>query len=246
MESNYEDQLDDDVRDLVEQLERESETIIAVEIDSSRVRDCRHGTGPLASKVNTHGARILIPSRNHFPSDSVLHELLHIRRFLLERVPKIVQCDDYHNWDYRISDSLTHLDNGIEHMVIVPEEIRRKPEREEYWESVLRRVLEDVKDVSLTEDERDRTLMLARVFICHVLTNAELTAEADELIESFGITNRASQLFEALVPSLGSKENTVKAYFENLPPPDGLICLEYIENINHSTRVVPLADLINC
>lgn len=82
MENTYLNRLSIEIRNIIEEVEQASSIEITVTVDPSRMRGILDQTGPMACEMNDHGATILIPSPDQFPEDSVLHELLHIRRIL--------------------------------------------------------------------------------------------------------------------------------------------------------------------
>jgi hypothetical protein len=62
-------------------------------------------------------------------SASVYHELLHLKRYFVDGIPKLVYCDDAHEFesdaDARLPQLFERLDNQIEHLFIVPHELAR-------------------------------------------------------------------------------------------------------------------------
>lgn len=80
--------------------------------------------------IDGHSQKITIWCDPSSLKSSVLgHELMHLRRDILERVPKLIP--------YRCSPSdsgLIHmLENELEHLFIIPEEIRIFPDAEDRW-----------------------------------------------------------------------------------------------------------------
>lgn len=71
-------------------------------------------------------------------------KLQHIWRFLVERAPKLVDCEDYEPWTPAITTALAKHDNAFEHLVIVPRELRVFPENKERWEAVMARNWNDI------------------------------------------------------------------------------------------------------
>jgi len=129
MEQAYLDQLPEDLQLLVEKIEHTFGAPIAVAVDAEKAAESAEQVDHLECNVDVHGAELLIPAPEHFPESSVLHELLHAQRFLLEGVPQIVACDDYLGWSPAFQTALTRLDNALEHLVIVPDELLQRPER---------------------------------------------------------------------------------------------------------------------
>ncbi len=243
MENAYLNRLPNDVRTLVERTEQASGVEITVRVDPSRARGRPNQSDSIACEVNTHGAQLLIPAPDHFPDGSVLHELLHIRRFLVNGVPRIVVCDDYKHWAPELETTLTELDNSLEHLVIVPEELEHRPDRKAYWGKVMIRVLDDLQSANLSNEDRERHALINWVFIRQVLPDHELLDRASVLIERLGVSDQAERLLDAVVHSFQSKERTVQVYFEHLRLSVEAGCLEYIDSHNGTSRQIPLAEV---
>ena len=60
----------------------------------------------MACEIDEHGARLLIGNPAYFPDASVFHELQHIRRILLEGVPRIVVCEGFEPWSPQLDTPL--------------------------------------------------------------------------------------------------------------------------------------------
>lgn len=243
MNNEYLDKLPHDIRTLVEEIEENSNIEIEIQIDATRLSRSIDQKGSLACEVDQHSARILIPTAHYFPDGSVLHELLHIRRFLLEGVPRIVVCDDYEDWTPQLCRGLTDLDNRLEHLVIVPEELILRPDRRIYWESVMCRVLDGLQTTSISEDDRKRYAQLDWVFIRNVIDSYCLTEQAQSLTTQFGIIEQVESFNAALLLSLPSKENTVQVCFEHLNIPFEVAALEYLNSRNGTKYTVNLMDM---
>lgn len=133
MNSDYLNRLPSDVRELVTEIERECSIEIGVRVDPARVRERPDRSDTMACDMSEDGATILIPAEDHFPDGSVLHEFLHIQRFLLQGVPRIGADLSWSGWNIDFEQSLTTIDNRLEHLVIVPREIDLRPERTQHF-----------------------------------------------------------------------------------------------------------------
>lgn len=243
MNNEYLDKLPHDIRSLVEEIEDKSDIEIEIQINAARISRSLEQKGSLACEVDQHSARILIPTADYFPDGSVLHELLHIRRFLLEGIPRIVVCEDYEDWTPQLDRGLTDLDNRLEHLVIVPEELSLRPDRRIYWESVMCRVFDGLQTTSITEDDRKRYAQLDWIFIRNVLDSYCLTKQAQSLTTQLGIIEQAASFNAALLLSLSSKESTVRVCFEHLNIPFEVAALEYLNSRNGTKHTVNLMDM---
>ena len=108
MDKKYLDQLSSDTIQLVFLIE----THIDREIVVREVPERKN----LGCEIENY--TILTP-QDKFPDSSVLHELLHIRRFLVDGVPRLVVCAEYDPVDPSFETRVTKLDNNFEHLFIV-------------------------------------------------------------------------------------------------------------------------------
>jgi len=236
MENSYFDLLPIDVRSLVDRIEHLSGVKIEVIVDPSRKRDLTGREDSLACKVDEHSAKLLIPTPEHFPDASVLHELLHIYRFLVDKVPHIVVCPGYDNWTPELEKGLGELDLNLEHLIIVPEELRHRPKRRAFWEKAMHRALDQIQSTRFSVDA-----LIYWVFIHLVLPDRNLKVKADAIIQQNGANELAKQFSDALVPSLHSKEKSVQVCVEHMDIPEMAVCLKYLDSRDGTSRTIPFA-----
>ncbi|WP_175910698.1 hypothetical protein [Burkholderia sp. BCC1640] len=223
MDDRYRQQLPADLQALAQDIEGLSGFVIQVEVDAAR-------RGTLASYVDERRATLLLPQEEFFQPASVMHELLHLRRFLVDGVPQIVVNDDYPDWTPELEGALTILDNGLEHLVIVPDEVARFPERRDYWAGVMTRVFEDIRVNPLTPDDRRRHTMLNWLFAHHMLMEAPQLEAADNLVHELGLRQQVDAFRNAVVPALAVKEEVVRRCVEQLEMPVAAVALKYIDS----------------
>lgn len=227
MDAYYLNKLPSEIRDLVFSIEKQANIEIMVEIDSKRTR--------LACKSYITHAKIFIPNEGHFAPGSVLHELLHIRRFCVENVPKIVICDGCNSpiWE----DNLKVLDNQIEHLFIVQEEIKAQNERKSYWKERICRIINKLHGPLIQNQnqfDRDYMALYCRLFVHHVFKDSVLSKSTSAVIESLGLVQRFEHFFNRIVPALDSKERTTQIIIDFMTclPLDfnKKVCFEYCDN----------------
>ena len=230
------DLLREDTRKEIKTIEQFIGFEITVEIDSSRVNSSFDLPDTLACEVDEHSAQILIPTREAFPDPSVVHELLHIRRFLVEGIPKIVICDDYDDWSSEQETGLTKLDNQIEHFIIVPREIKKRPTRKNYWLSAMKRALLHLQNGNLPEHDVRQLLLIHWAFLHLALMDDALIKSAEKLIRQMNLCDSAVEYLEAARSSITSKEKLVRATFHYLKIGVDGVCLQTIDT-HHGTTL---------
>lgn len=225
--------LKDDFSSLVHDIEHNIGCEINIKVDTSR-KDI------LACDVDEQGATILIPKIDYFPDASVLHELLHIRRICLEKIPRLVVCENYDYWSPKLANGILELDNNLEHCIIIPEELKLRPERIDYWESFLDRKLDDFHSLNCIQDDKERIALMYLVLAQHIFSENKLAQKIDIIISSLDIVNRAKHFLDAITPYIYIKEKLVKICFEYLKLPYESGCLKYIDCKNKSYFVKKL------
>lgn len=240
MEQQYLDRLSPDIRTLVYEIEQSSGIEIEIKVDPSRARRVPDQADPLACEVDEYGAKVLLPKADYFPDGSVLHELLHIQRFLSHGIPRIVTNGDFEGWTHELDTALTGLDNSLEHLIIVPEELRRRPPRRAHWERILGRVFDELPSLRLSEGDRNRQALINWAFISHVLPESRVIERARAVMEGFGLEERAQRFATAIVQSLDSKVTLVAVAFQHLQLRLESACLEYLDSRTGRSEEIPL------
>jgi hypothetical protein len=244
MQTEYLARLAPDIRSLAEEVERASGVEVVVKVAPDMARGLPDQPAALACEVFPTGAELLIPAPDCFPDGSVLHELLHVRRFLNEGVPRLTDCATYAPWSSHIRRSLALQDNCLEHLVIVPEELLRRPERRAHWERVMQRVWKELAADGLSEVERRQVALANWCFIQHALPDSAVLPCALAVLERFGLSNLAQRFYEALAPVLSDKERAVRVWFEHLGVPLEMASLEYLNTHDGTRKVIPLLQLL--
>jgi hypothetical protein len=236
MESLYLEQLGPDVRRFAGRIEQEADIEIGIRVEPARIDRCNS----LACEVDEEGAVILVPTPGHFPDGAALHELLHIERFLVQGVPRIEACESFPDWSPGLETALRSLDNRIEHLVIVPHELRSRPDRRDHWERVMRNALDDLPGAGIADYDRRRLAMMDWAFAVHVLPPSDLRDRYSEYLDALGVSIEARIFLGAIVPALDSKEDLVRLCFEHLELPRGCAVLSYIDIETRRTEEVPI------
>lgn len=225
MENFYFEMLDEPASDLVNKIECHLGAAIEIEIDAIQ--------NVMACKVDGYLPKIITPSPNHFPSSSVFHELLHIRRFCVDSIPKIVVCDSFDAWTPELEDFFIELDNSIEHFIVVPEEIEKYEDRKEYWAI---KIVRAIASIGMMDEEKEQKALCYWAFSNHVLDGSDAMQASNDLIQNLNLEQRAASFLGDIERYLNEKDKLVRVFFNHLNLSVEMGCLEYIDCTNRSSR----------
>ncbi len=229
MHADFLNRLSPDVQALVRDVEGAAGIDIAVGLDPSRATRGPDGTGILACNIDEHSATLLYPSPEYFPDGAVVHEMLHVRRFLIAGVPRLSATFGHPQWTENVDDVLLDLDNALEHLVIVPEELRLRPERAAYWSAVMARTWQTDLPAMANADDRRRWALVHWTFLDHVLPSSPVVSTAKALLAHFDLVADAELFTAAALPKLGSKEDLVRTCFTHLQLKPDIAVFEYLD-----------------
>ncbi|MCW5643990.1 MAG: hypothetical protein KIT63_17965 [Rhodoferax sp.] len=171
---------------------------------------------------------IFAPTNGYFPDGAVRHELLHVKRFHIDGVPKLTAAVAARGRGGISPDAMGHLDNAIEHIVIVPWELRLHPERREHWVAVLHGVCSALPDVP--REELNLALCMHWTFLRHVLPESQPAETARRFAVEHGLLEMADR-FAGRFLAADSKEAAVQLLFATFPEVNKeLAALEYISS----------------
>lgn len=229
MNPDYLGRLSPKVQALVLEVERAAGIDIAVNVDSSRDGRGPDGAGILACDINENGATILVPNDTYFPDGSVVHEVLHIRRILVDKVPRLATNTGFAGWTPQLENGLATLDNDLEHWVIVPDEIRQCPERDGHWQHVLERTWSNDIPNMTNKDDQLRYALIHWASLMFFLPQSAVVSIASDALRQLELEMQADRIVEAARAHLGNKEKLVPIMLEHLRIPLEAVVLEYID-----------------
>ena len=219
------------LNDLNQKLVNEIESQTRCEVEVVVVSKQPH----LSCTVELNAIKIQTPKDFIFSNESMWHELNHIFRFCTMGVPTLEECPNTDGADFQIAMQLRSFDNDMEHLVIVPEEIKLFPHRAEEWEDKVRNALD--KNNGRMGGE---ILLRHWLFVNHVLPESDLVGVLKKLIDETKMPKCADKLLEIIPPLIGNKEELVRAYFEHVSIPMKNICFEYFDFKNKEKNYISL------
>jgi hypothetical protein len=229
--------LSDPVRDFVREVEQNASIDIEVVLDPRLNGGGPFGQGQLEVVIEARRNQIFAPTNGYFPDGAVRHEVLHMKRFHIDGVPKLALANS-EAWDKGFSRALGELDNAIEHVAIVPVELRLHPERRDHWEAVMQDVCSRLPQVP--DGERSLAVCMHWTFLRHVLPSSPQTEIARSFAIEHALLGMANRFADQFLAVASSKEEIVRLLLLAFPEiPRSRTALEYINSIA-GTRQTPV------
>jgi hypothetical protein len=206
LEANF-SHIQEDVLSFRKDIQSSSGCIIElVEDESVEHSSCRF----IGNKVE-----IKTPSYKYLTTASLYHELMHAYSYLIEEIPHVsyegVECQNR-----ELQEFVTSFDNCLEHLVIVPKEIDKFPEREAYW-------IKKLSDIPDSGGIEVYALIVNYLFVRHVFSNNhELVNKYEDALSKNNSLDAAHKLYELISKNINNKEFCFKAFWN---------AMEYVEHI---------------
>ncbi|WP_131276935.1 hypothetical protein [Hylemonella gracilis] len=237
MQHEFLSRLSTSVQEFIHEIEDQTGIDIQVVPSPELNRGGPTGTGNLEIVINAQSVQLFAPTHGYFPDGAVRHEILHVQRFHIQGVPKLVLAEEA-PWDRGFSDALGALDNAIEHVLIVPVELQFHPERREHWESVMQSVCLGMTNVP--KEERRLAVCMHWTFLRHVMPNSPQTDFMRSYARHHNLLDAADDFADKFLAAAGSKEEIVQILFLSCPEiPRDRAALEYISS-STGTRQMPI------
>jgi len=229
MQPDYLNRLSPHLQDFVFEVEHRAGITIQVIPDSGLNRGGPLGQGNLAVVIEDRRNNIFAPTNGYFPDGAVRHELLHLKRFHIDGVPKLTAAVSPWGIPAISPDAMGDLDNAIEHIVIVPWELRHHPERREHWEAVLQDVCDQLSDIP--PEELRLAIYMHWTFVRHVLAGSRQA----EIMRGFAVEHDlfegADRFADQFLAAAASKGDLVRLLFDSFPEmPREHAALEYVSS----------------
>jgi hypothetical protein len=214
MQPEYLARLSKSVQDFILEVEQGSRVNIEVVADSRLNETGPLGQGQLEVCIEPRRIQLFAPTNGYFPNGAVRHEVLHIHRFHVEGVPKLVLAG-WQSGNRGLADRLTAIDNALEHLVIVPLELQWHPERKEHWDAVMDNVCGDLP--SIPDSERPLAVYLHWAFLRHVLSVSPQVQVIQEFMNLHGLFAAADDFADRLLAVLDRKEGMLQVLSHAFP-----------------------------
>jgi hypothetical protein len=184
MDTFYKAQLPSNVVTLVDRIESFAKREISVAINNRPISPTSPNPDSLAARVTPTEATILLRSKDVFPPHDVLHELLHIERLWVERIPQLVPVHDPHGTRSKIA---TIIENALEHLVIVPREANYGFDPYPYWNQTCRRTWAEYPWPVMTDLwQRRKACLLGWLTVSYLVNDSEVKGHVEDCLRKEG------------------------------------------------------------
>ncbi len=229
MQPEYLARLSGPLQEFIREVEGKALLDIEVILDSKLNNGGPMGGGNLEIDITARRVLLFAPSNGYFPDGAVRHEVLHVQRFHVDGVPKLAVADGA-PWDKGFREGLAHLDNAVEHIVIVPVELQFHPERRTHWEALIGNVLSDLSFAP--ESERRVAVCLHWAFLRHVLPGSPQVEIARTFMNEYALAGEADAFADEFLSVAASKEEMARILFLTFPEiPKNRAALEFVNSV---------------
>jgi hypothetical protein len=215
------DQLPPGARQLVHEIQGRAMKKIGI----ARLSPENTTSPPYNVRVNREAANLVLRDTSTLVPESVLHELLHIRRVWGDGVPP------FKGYSLGNDPWLTYIDNALEHLVIVPQEKDYGGGRLDYWRD---RMMAAWKEQLYRSDELVRqNCLLGLVSSMRLVDDSELRTLARDVVARKGLTTEAEAFAESALSQLHCKESLVRMTLDALRIPRNSV---YLQNVDPQSQ----------
>lgn len=210
----YLDRLPEYITQIINEIEEVIHFRIEVQFDSA-YKNAR-------CEKQRNRAVIYFPSYQYFNHGSLLHELLHLKIFYVNKIDLAIGANRYlgEAWDKVVE----QCDNWIEHFIFVSTEINHCPSRKSYWCKVLHEKLHELEDMELLTDEVKGDILLYWGFSSVVLGfPKKLMRRIEALAAKCEIKDDCKQFQGNILIAGKDKTKLIEVFNKLLPIPDDLL-----------------------
>lgn len=167
---------------------------------------------------------------------SILHELLHFRRYFLDYVPRMhLPTKGLTEQGRHVAEQVSRLENDIEHLVIVPEQMALDHANLPFWIRGLRKHL----DRAPRGRAELRWHGMYALLQAMTLNDADLVNRARDWIGFYGFREDAEAFCEEALSRLGDKAALVELILTIAPVQENLVRLRQYDR-NSARFVIPV------
>ena len=188
-----------------------------------------------ATMVGPDGATVYLHDFDVVDLHGVVHELLHIRRYWIERIP---QFQPARNAEANRT-AMQNIENGLEHLVVVPQEATFGLDAAGYWNAVSRHRWARYPWPDISSRRND--VLLERLAL-ELVTDPEVQQIGANCIRAAGLTVEADHFAARINQFLHNKPRALACVVRFMKIPRGLFHMTYIDIRNRTHRIEAMPD----
>jgi hypothetical protein len=170
----------------------------------------------LGAMVDEHSAVIYFYQESDFKPHPACHELLHIRRYWLDKVPQILAVRP----DADKMSVTSHIENTLEHLIIVPREQDYGFEPYSHWNHTANKNWETYPWPTMTNSwARRKTCLLGWLTVKYLVNDGAVKQRALEAISKEGLLEEAEVLAKKVGSVLRNKTKMISLVVKALKIP---------------------------
>ncbi len=227
MQQDFRQRLTAAIRRLVEEIETFAGTEIEVRPTPAPTQATERQPKAVVLIASEQGATLLYRPEQEFPPQAVLHELLHLQRYWMERIPQLVAAVDPDGEKTRIAHE---IENALEHLIIIPREAGYGFNPYPAWNERARGNWGAYPWPEVTAPwARRKHGLLSYLTTSFLVTDAQLKRLADEALTEERLLVEAQKFSQKIARVLTSKERCLSTAVKFLRIPRHDAAMAYLD-----------------
>lgn len=240
MEKVFLEKLGADLQGLVKEIEDFGATEIQVRPTPAPASESTQSPKPVMLVASEQGATLLCRDVNNLRPQSVLHELLHLRRYWIDFVPQILPVDDLDGEKTKLANQ---IENTLEHIIIIPKEREYGFEPDASYRETSKRNWETYPWPNIDEPwARRKNCLLNWLTTYFLVQDQAIRQSAERCLKQEGLLGEAENFAHKIERVLDSKEQCIGAAIRFLQIPRQEAAMVYLDIRSQKTirKPVPL------
>lgn len=238
MEQRFLQKLNNETKNLVQEIENFASTEIQVRSTPMPSNQSASSPKSVTLVASEKGAMLLYRNEQDFKPQTVLHELLHLRRYWNDFVPQILPFKDPDGDKTKIANQ---IENTLEHLVIVPKEADYGFDPYSQYNKTARENWESYPWPAISEPwARRKNCLLVWLTTNFLVTDAAVKRSAEQCLEQEKLRVEASNFAEKIGRVVNSKEHCISTAIRFLRIPRHETTMAYLDIKNQKTLRKPV------
>ena len=215
MKAEIVERLPDQVRALLTELEEFANLSIGIELNTEPVSPTDPNPTRSAVRISHNRATIYVHSAD-VSSNSILHELLHVQRYWIEKVPLMRPLDESVEDNWKVT---TLIEDSLEHLIIVPREADYAYEPFSYWNRTVEVNWQNYPWPGDTKLLRRYKCLLGWLSCCSLVTDEGVKSHVESCIRKDGMLSEAERFRKKIDRTINRKPSALSATLRFLKIP---------------------------